>query len=38
MLNSKKKAYTFRVYAFLCLENHSLGEWFQKRLMSIMVK
>ena len=24
--------------AFLCIENHSLGEWFQRRLMSIMKK
>ena len=23
---------------FLCSENHSLGEWFKKRLMSIMAK
>ena len=23
---------------FLCIENHSLGEWFQRRLMSIMKK
>ena len=24
--------------ACLCSENHSLGEWFEKRLMSIMME
>lgn len=26
------------IFAFLCLENHSLGERFEKRLMSNMMK
>ena len=25
-------------FFFLCSENHSLGEWFEKRLMSIMME
>lgn len=27
-----------RTWLLLCSENHSLGEWFEKRLMSIMME